>query len=46
MILNVPNEGCLMAKIRNYIFQREILKITDHVHFFNKQSFFEGFEKK
>lgn len=45
MILNVPNEGCLMAKIRNYIFQREILKITDHVHFFNKQSFLKVLKK-
>ena len=45
MILNVPNEGCLMAKIRNNILQREILKLTDHVHFFNKKSFLKVMNK-
>ena len=38
-ILNVPNEGCLMAQIRNNILQRKILKTTDHVHFLTKSSF-------
>jgi len=36
LLLNVPNEGCLLAKLRNFVLQREILKTTDHVNFFTK----------
>lgn len=34
VILGVPNEGCLIAKIRNHILHRKILKHTDHVQFY------------
>jgi len=38
IIIGVPNEGCFMAKMRNYIFQRSILKTTDHINFFTSKS--------
>jgi 2-polyprenyl-3-methyl-5-hydroxy-6-metoxy-1,4-benzoquinol methylase len=38
MILGVPNEGCLIAQIRNKICQRKILKYTDHVNFYTMKS--------
>lgn len=34
LILGVPNEGCLMAKLRNSFIQPEIRKNTDHIHFY------------
>ena len=34
LILAVPNEGCLLAKLRNNIFHRKILRTTDHVNFY------------
>ena len=34
LILAVPNEGCLMAKIRNYVLQPSIRQRTDHVNFY------------
>ena len=37
LILGVPNEGCLMAGLRNNILQRSILKTTDHVQRYNKK---------
>lgn len=37
-IIGVPNEGCLLANIRNYVVQPSISKTTDHVHFFVKES--------
>ncbi len=36
MILGVPNEGCLLAQMRNRIFQRSILKETDHINFYTE----------
>jgi len=36
LIIAVPNEGCLMGRIRNHVMQRSILKKTDHVHFFTE----------
>ena len=36
MILGTPNEGCLMARLRNHIFERSILKSTDHIHFYKE----------
>lgn len=36
LILGTPNEGCLMARLRNYIFERDILKNTDHLHFYRE----------
>ncbi len=37
MVVGVPNEGCLMGKLRNRIFERSILASTDHVHFYTEQ---------
>lgn len=34
LILGVPNEGCLVAKIRNNFIQPSINRTTDHVQFF------------
>ena len=34
MILGVPNEGCLLAKLRNRILQPQIARTTDHVQFY------------
>jgi SAM-dependent methyltransferase len=33
LIVGVPNEGCLMGRIRNHLLQRSVLRRTDHVHF-------------
>jgi 2-polyprenyl-3-methyl-5-hydroxy-6-metoxy-1,4-benzoquinol methylase len=34
LIVGVPNEGCMMARLRNHVLQRSIMRTTDHVHFF------------
>lgn len=34
LILGVPNEGCLMARLRNSVIQPSIGATTDHVHFY------------
>lgn len=34
LILGVPNEACLMARMRNHVLQRSILRTTDHVNFY------------
>jgi len=36
LILGTPNEGCFMARLRNHIFERRILRNTDHVHFYTE----------
>lgn len=36
MILGTPNEGCFMAQLRNYIFERRILNDTDHMNFYKE----------
>jgi 2-polyprenyl-3-methyl-5-hydroxy-6-metoxy-1,4-benzoquinol methylase len=38
ILLGVPNEGCLIAQIRNNVLHRKILKYTDHVQFYTKKS--------
>ena len=45
IIIGVPNEGCFMANMRNYIFQRGILKTTDHINFYNSKSLQNVMEK-
>ncbi len=35
MLLGVPNEGCQLARLRNHVLQRSILRKTDHVNFFD-----------
>ncbi len=42
MILGVPNEGCFFAVVRNNIFQRSILKDSDHINFYTEN----GIRKK
>ncbi len=37
-IVGVPNEGCSLARLRNHVLQRSILKTTDHVNFFTAKS--------
>ena len=39
LILNVPNEGCFMANLRNKFFQKKMFESTDHVHFFTRKKF-------
>jgi 2-polyprenyl-3-methyl-5-hydroxy-6-metoxy-1,4-benzoquinol methylase len=34
LVLGTPNEGCLMARLRNHVLERSILRTTDHVHFY------------
>lgn len=34
VIVAVPNEGCLLARLRNHVLQRGILSSTDHVRFY------------
>lgn len=36
LILGTPNEGCSMARLRNYFLERSVSKTTDHVHFFTE----------
>ncbi|MBP7669756.1 MAG: glycosyltransferase [Ferrovibrio sp.] len=38
IVVGVPNEGCLFARLRNNVLQRSILRTTDHVHFFTATS--------
>jgi len=38
LILGAPNEGCFMARLRNYIFERRILKSTDHINFYKEMA--------
>ena len=38
LIVGVPNEGCLMGRMRNRLIQPSIGRTTDHVHFFTAQS--------
>jgi SAM-dependent methyltransferase len=34
LILGVPNEGCLLARLRNHVLQPSIARTTDHVNFY------------
>ena len=38
LIVAVPNEGCLLARLRNAVLQPSIRRTTDHVHFFTAAS--------
>ncbi len=42
LIINVPNEGCSLAWLRNNVLQRFLLRQTDHVHFFNRRTLDEN----
>ena len=37
LIIGVPNEGCLLGRLRNNFFQRSILRTTDHVNFYTAE---------
>lgn len=45
VLIAVPNEGCLLAQLRNRVLQRVILSTTDHVHFFTMASLAQQFEQ-
>ena len=38
LIVGVPNEGCFLARLRNNVLQKSILKNTDHVNFFRSET--------
>ena len=44
-ILGVPNEGCLLGRIRNNILQPSIAKTTDHVNFYTENSVLDKLTK-
>lgn len=46
ILLGVPNEGCLIAQIRNNILHRKILKYTDHVQFYTLKTLSEKVKNK
>lgn len=35
-IVGVPNEGCLLARLRNHVLEPNIAKTTDHVNFYTE----------
>lgn len=39
LIVGVPNEGCLLARLRNQVFERIIAQTTDHVNFYTEKAF-------
>ena len=41
LILGVPNEGCVLAWLRNHVLQRSILRTTDHVNFYTSKTLSE-----
>lgn len=45
LIAGVPNEGCLMALLRNKVIQRSISQKTDHINFFTMKSFTQQLTK-
>lgn len=45
LMLGTPNEGCLLAQLRNRFFEREISKTTDHVHFYTERKLYSLFQK-
>lgn len=38
VIIGVPNEGCMVARLRNYVIQPSIARTTDHVHFYVRRA--------
>ncbi|MBI3988287.1 MAG: class I SAM-dependent methyltransferase [candidate division NC10 bacterium] len=38
LLLGVPNEGCLLARLRNHLLQPDIARTTDHVHFYTERT--------
>lgn len=36
LIVGVPNEGCLLARLRNNVFEPDIARTTDHVNFYTR----------
>lgn len=45
LTIAVPNEGCMMASLRNKVLQRKILKTTDHVNFYTQEKLLEKTSK-
>jgi len=38
LLLGVPNEGCLLAQLRNRVLEPSIGRTTDHVHFYTARA--------
>lgn len=45
LVIGVPNEGCLMGRVRNRLVQPSIGRTTDHVHFFTAQTVGEALRR-
>ncbi|GJL61931.1 MAG: hypothetical protein NPIRA04_05850 [Nitrospirales bacterium] len=45
VIIAVPNEGCLLAKLRNHVVQPSILRTTDHCQFYTAKILMERAEQ-
>lgn len=43
LVVGVPNEGCLMARVRNHLVEPHIMKTTDHVHFYVEKALLTRF---
>lgn len=41
VLIGVPNEGCVLAQLRNHVLERSVLSVTDHVHFYTAKLLFE-----
>lgn len=46
LILGVPNEGCLLAKVRNQLLQRKEFIKSDHVNFYRRRPFKKRLERE
>ncbi len=38
LILGVPNEGCILARLRNHVLQPSISRSTDHINFYTAEA--------
>lgn len=44
LIVGVPNEGCVLARLRNQVIQPSIGRTTDHVQFFTERTLCDALE--
>src|SRR3954471_4683702 len=45
LIVGVPNEGSALGVLRNHVLQRSILRSTDHVNMFTRESLLAAFQQ-
>ncbi len=45
VIIAVPNEGCLMARLRNHVVQPSIFRTTDHCQFYTSKALLDRAER-